>query len=114
MSLEATPRIGVTTAALALFAVSAMSTATAGDSSARWYRAHHAHHAVYREHSTHQLRISADGERLPYAPEYGFLHHVPPNAIRGPGYTFVPGKGILGASCDLPSSACSNEYRDVR
>jgi hypothetical protein len=51
---------------------------------------------------------------LPYAPEYGFLRHVPPNAVTGPGYVFVPGKGILGESCDLPTSACSNEYRDIQ
>jgi hypothetical protein len=51
---------------------------------------------------------------LPRAPEYGFLPYVPPNAIRGPGYTFVPGVGILGESCDLPTSACTNEYRDVQ
>jgi hypothetical protein len=56
----------------------------------------------------------ARGATLPYGPEYGFLRHVPPNAIVGPGYTFVPGVGILGASCDLPTSACTNEYRDVR
>ena len=30
-----------------------------------------------------------------------------------PGYVFVPGRGILGESCDLPTSACSNEYRDI-
>jgi hypothetical protein len=51
---------------------------------------------------------------LPYRPEYGFLPRVPPNAITGPGYVFVPGKGILGESCDLPTSACSNEYRDIQ
>jgi hypothetical protein len=51
---------------------------------------------------------------LPYGPEYGFLRHIPPNAIRMPGYIFVPGVGILGASCDLPTSACPNEYRDIR
>jgi hypothetical protein len=51
---------------------------------------------------------------LPYAPEYGFLRQVPPNAVTGPGYVFVPGKGILGESCDLPTSACSNEYRDTQ
>jgi hypothetical protein len=51
---------------------------------------------------------------LPRAPEYGFLPYVPPNAIRAPGYTFVPGVGILGESCDLPTSACTNEYRDVQ
>src|SRR5262249_25934247 len=51
---------------------------------------------------------------LPRAPEYGFLRQVPANAIGGPGYTFVPGVGILGESCDLPTSACTNEYRDVQ
>ena len=50
---------------------------------------------------------------LPYGPEYGFLRTLPPGAIGGPGYTFVPGVGILGESCDLPTSACTNEYRDV-
>jgi hypothetical protein len=52
---------------------------------------------------------------LPHGPEYGFLKHVPPNAIRMPGgYIFVPGVGILGESCDLPTSACSNRYRDIQ
>ena len=51
---------------------------------------------------------------LPRTPEYGFLPYVPPNAIRAPGYTFVPGVGILRESCDLPTSACTNEYRDVQ
>jgi len=54
------------------------------------------------------------GTPLPHGPEYGFLRGVPPNAILGPGYTFVPGVGILGESCDLPTSACTNEYRDVQ
>ena len=54
------------------------------------------------------------GEALPYGPEYGFLRTVPPNAIQMPGYTFVPGVGILGESCDLPTSACPNQYRDVK
>jgi hypothetical protein len=56
----------------------------------------------------------ARGGTLPYGPEYGFLRRLPPNAIAGPGYTFVPGVGILGESCDLPTSACTNEYRDVK
>jgi len=30
-----------------------------------------------------------------------------------PGYVFVPGRGILNESCDLPTSTCSNEYRDI-
>ena len=38
---------------------------------------------------------------------------VLPKAITMPGYGNVPGRGILGKSCDLPASACSNEYRDI-
>jgi hypothetical protein len=68
----------------------------------------HRHHfyAMYRGPSF------APPAALPHAPEYGFLRRVPANAIGGPGYTFVPGVGILGESCDLPTSACTNEYRD--
>jgi hypothetical protein len=72
--------------------------------------AHRAHH-TYASYRRPQFAYPAT---LPYGPEYGFLSHVPANAIRMPGYTFVPGVGILGASCDLPTSACTNEYRDVR
>jgi hypothetical protein len=69
---------------------------------------HHHLYAMYRGSAY------APSAALPYAPEYGFLRRVPPNAIRGPGYTFVPGVGILGESCDMPTSACSNEYRDIQ
>jgi hypothetical protein len=59
-------------------------------------------------------RRQPSARTLPHGPEYGFLKHVPPNAIRMPGYIFVPGVGILGESCDLPTSACSNRYRDIQ
>ena len=65
----------------------------------------------HRQPVAHNYRHA---QALPFGPEHGFLPGVPPNAIRGPGYTFVPGVGILGKSCDLPTSACSNEYRDVQ
>ncbi|MGP0090566.1 MAG: hypothetical protein ACLPKB_11505 [Xanthobacteraceae bacterium] len=35
-------------------------------------------------------------------------------AYQGPGYVFVPGKGILGEACNLPTSTCENQYRDVQ
>jgi hypothetical protein len=73
--------------------------------------------AVYRAHhlyATDRWQWFASPATLPHRPEYGFLAHVPSNAVRMPGYTFVPGVGILGESCDLPTSACSNEYRDVQ
>ncbi|HLX18068.1 MAG TPA: hypothetical protein VKS24_23000 [Bradyrhizobium sp.] len=107
-------RLGVTTAALAMFFASPMTAAATSDGSAKRHHFHHARHAFYREHAIHRGSMVADREGIPYAPEYGFLSRVPPNAIRMPGYTFVPGAGILGASCDLPTSACTNEYRDVR
>jgi hypothetical protein len=59
--------------------------------------------AAYRERQF--LRDAESGRDYPY---------IPPNAIRMPGYVFVPGVGILGESCDLPTSSCSNEYRDVQ
>jgi len=70
---------------------------------------HHHHHHLYAMYRGPYAPSAA----LPRTPEYGFLNHVPANAIRGPGYTFVPGVGILGESCDLPTSACTNEYRDL-
>lgn len=34
--------------------------------------------------------------------------------IYGPGYVYAPGHGILDEACNLPSSTCPNEYRDIR
>jgi hypothetical protein len=69
-------------------------------------------HRVHHAYPTGRWPQFAHPGTLPGGPEYGFLTHVPPNAIRMPGYIFVPGVGILGESCDLPTSACPNEYRD--
>ena len=57
-------------------------------------------HARYLHHtySHHRGTWIAHGATLPYGPEYGFLRQIPANAIGGPGYTFVPGVGILGES----------------
>jgi hypothetical protein len=50
------------------------------------------------------------------APVYGRFGYAapPPGAIVMPGYIFVPGRGILGAACDLPTSTCPNTERDVQ
>jgi len=71
-------------------------------------------HRLHHTYAPYRWPRGGHPETLPYGPEYGFLAQVPPNAIRMPGYTFVPGVGILGESCDLPTSACDNRYRDVR
>jgi hypothetical protein len=36
------------------------------------------------------------------------------SGYRWPGYIYVPGKGIVGESCNLPTSACPNSERDVQ
>lgn len=96
---------------IAVIAFGAQS-ALAGDDATRGHRAwHDSFHRLYMSYRSPWYALS---QTLPYAPEYGFLRHVPANAISGPGYTFVPGVGILGESCDLPTSACTNEYRDVQ
>ena len=106
---------------IGLLAVTLIAVASIGAQSAVAANVRHAHHAyvshAYARHAYASYRHGpwyARGATLPYGPEYGFLRKLPPNAIIGPGYTFVPGVGILGASCDLPTSACTNEYRDVR
>jgi hypothetical protein len=72
---------------------------------------HRGYHGYYATYGVPRARYPGT---LPYGPEYGFLRAVPPNAMQMPGYTFVPGVGILGESCDLPTSACPNQFRDVK
>lgn len=35
-------------------------------------------------------------------------------AYQGRDYVFVPGRGILGEACNLPTSTCENQFRDVQ
>jgi len=124
-------RTSISFVAASLVATSLLATAPMGASAAGAENVRHAPHAYAsrlpagrgypnRSHAGRSYVVHAPGSPLlpgtplPYGPEYGFLRRVPPNAIVGPGYTFVPGVGILGESCDLPTSACTNEYRDVR
>ena len=124
-------RTSISFVAASLVATSLLATAPMGANAAGAENVRHAPHAYAsrspagrgypnRSHAGRSYVAHAPGSPLlpgtplPYGPEYGFLRRVPPDAIVGPGYTFVPGVGILGESCDLPTSACPNEYRDVR
>ena len=49
-----------------------------------------------------------------YAPLGQYVPGVSTRLIHGPGYVFVPGHGILDEDCNMPTSTCPNEYRDVR
>jgi hypothetical protein len=98
--------VGLATATFATSLGSAAANAANGDK----------YHRVHRErvvYTSHRLHRGVQSATLPYGPKYHFLSHVPADAIREPGYTFVPGVGILGESCDLPTSACPNQYRDT-
>ena len=108
--IRATLAVGLATAALAISLGSPAATAANSDKYTKPHRVHHARAL----HATHRWLGGVQAEALPSRPEYGFLSRVPANAIRMPGYTFVPGVGILGESCDLPTSACSNQYRDIQ
>jgi hypothetical protein len=104
----------VSLAALVLAAVATSLGAQSATAASHHKRVMPMHHRLYNAYPTPRLHPFAGPATLPYGPEYGFLRHVPPNAIRTPGYTFVPGVGILGESCDMPTSACTNEYRDIQ
>jgi hypothetical protein len=102
--------IGFLLAAVAL-SLSGQSAAAASD---KYRHATSIAHRTHHLYATYRRSYFAHPQALPYGPEYGFLPYAPANAARMPGYTFVPGVGILGESCDMPKSACTNEYRDVQ
>jgi hypothetical protein len=106
MSFRVTLSVTIASSAFGILLVSPIAAATVVTTPHRFHH-QHAHHKMDR------WTRNVEGV-VPYQPEYGFLSRIPSNAIRMPGYTFVPGVGILGASCDLPTSACSNEYRDIQ
>jgi hypothetical protein len=81
----------------------------AGAAAAATSRDRHAVIAAHRVHSAERWHHRPYVARGVAMPRYDYNH---PNES-APGYVFVPGKGILNESCDLPTSACSNEYRDI-
>lgn len=69
---------------------------------------------------------AAPQHRRWHVAHYGFAHRfgegpagyyaAPPNVpvIHEPGYHYVPRMGILDEACNLPTSACPNEMRDIQ
>lgn len=92
------PKISVALPAIFLLAIgfSLSTQAAAAASHDKGKRAAPVTHRIHHLYATYGGAGFAQPATLPHAPEYGFLRHVPPNAIRMPGYTFVPGVGILG------------------
>jgi hypothetical protein len=101
-------RLPVVAAGIALLLVASSASLPAAASQDR--HARRAHGAAATHH----------GNFGGYRPLYGYYtrhgQYVPgagDRLIYGPGYVFVPGRGILDEACNLPSSTCTNEYRDV-
>jgi hypothetical protein len=109
-NIRTTLAVGLAAAALSISPGSMAATVADGHQYAKPHRVYH-QHALYK---TRRWAAERQAETLPGGPEYDFLTRVPANAIRMPGYTYVPGVGILGESCDLPTSACPNQYRDIQ
>jgi len=62
----------------------------------------HGAHAAHRQ-VRHDFREGAPVYRAVVVPAY-----------RWPGYMYVPRKGIVDEACNLPTSACPNEMRDLQ
>jgi len=62
-------------------------------------------------HATLQLRYHPGRD---VARRAGYAAPVSSAADLGLGYVFVPGRGILGEDCDMPTNSCPNELRDVQ
>jgi hypothetical protein len=72
---------------------------------------HGAHASGAHSHATSQPRYHSARH---VARPAGYAAPVPSATYLGPGYVFVPGRGILGEDCDMPTSTCPNELRDVQ
>ncbi len=71
---------------------------------------HHRVHLVHRYFGGHRPQMPLSGYHI-----HGqYIPGARDTLIYGPGYVFVPGHGILGEDCDMPTSTCSNEYRPVK
>ena len=107
MTTSSWPKISSAICASCLFVALAVSAAASGAAAASpdKYATAAKHRGPYAKIAVHRARGVRGGREYP---------NIPPNAIRMPGYIFVPGVGILDKSCDLPTSSCPNEYRDVQ
>ena len=67
--------------------------------------------SVARRHAAPPLHQVMHHERHFVRPSPGYGWEPNNHGYFGPGYVFVPGKGISDEACDLPTSACPNDVR---
>ena len=102
--------------AIAVLALGGAATATLAGGSVHKTQDYQAEHGGRYRHSKalhgRQLAPRQWRDRLGAHPGPTYSR-IAPAARFGPGYIFVPGRGILGEDCNMPTSTCPNEYRDV-
>jgi hypothetical protein len=113
LNISASTAIVVLVASLAV-SVGAGSAVAAADrdraAATTTHRVHSVRAADRRHHRPHVVRRSP----MPIYDYNRGTEHDYNHPRETPGYVFVPGKGILGESCNMPTSTCTNEYRDVQ
>jgi hypothetical protein len=72
------------------------------------------HRNTPRAHAHAMLQPLHQNTRRDVARRAGHAAPVPSATYLGPGYVFVPGRGILGEDCNMPTSTCPNELRDAQ
>jgi hypothetical protein len=102
ISPSLTAGLVIASLALSLGAASAAATVRERHAAIAAHRVHHANAAHRWRHFAHHFP-PADGSV-----------NAAPKAFIEPGYVFVPGLGILDEDCDMPTSTCPNDVRDIQ
>jgi hypothetical protein len=106
LKLRSTLTAALLIAPLAVALVASSAVSASADTAAKAHRLHHAYYAPHRWH--HQYPRQSYARRG--MPAYYDYNHP----AWTPGYVFIPGRGIAGEACDMPTSTCSNLYRNVQ
>jgi len=101
---------GSTVVAALILTLGFLTTSAVGGTAIHDLRGRHAERT--RSHTT--LSPSYHKARHDVAHHAGYRGaHASANFF-APGYVFVPGHGILGEDCNMPTSTCPNEVRDTQ
>jgi hypothetical protein len=104
--------------AIALGSSANYATAYAADGDAKKPVAHHGSHSMAQAINRHMHHRASAHRSSRNAAVYGVRpYYTAPRGVpvyHGPGYVFVPHQGIADEACNLPTSRCPNEYRDIQ
>lgn len=104
-------------AAIAVGLSANYATAHAAVGDAKKSSTHRETHAAAHDLNRHMHHRTSVHRASRSAAAYGAPpFHGPPGVpmYHRPGHTYAPGRGILDEACNLPTSLCPNEYRDIQ